>query len=59
MDTVVWNQIVKLSLLRNVSLMKTDKKVTDLDTIVLSSGWNYNKYISKNDKINVNKKYIG
>lgn len=39
--------------------MKTDKKVTDLDTIVLSSGWNYNKYISKNDKINVNKKYIG
>ena len=43
----------------NVSLMKTDKKVTDLDTIVLSSGWNYNKYISKNDKINVNKKYIG
>ncbi|MBL7572683.1 hypothetical protein JHX96_00835 [Staphylococcus saccharolyticus] len=39
--------------------MKTDKKVTDLDTIALSSRWNYNKYISKNDKINVNKKYIG
>ncbi|VDZ28932.1 Uncharacterised protein [Staphylococcus aureus] len=35
-------------------MMKKNDHITDLDAIELSSSWNYNSNISKNDKINVN-----
>ncbi|QOJ76892.1 hypothetical protein MVF7_13145 [Staphylococcus aureus] len=34
--------------------MKTNKPITDLDAIELSSSWNYNQQIDVDDKINVN-----